>query len=201
MAENYNISEIFYSIQGEGEFTGTATIFIRFYGCNLSCSFCDEPKHTTLNISYSFNDILEKIKDFPSKHISITGGEPSLYNLNNFIDKLQKNGYFITIETNGLNIQNIRKADYIICSPKVMDINSIPLNVESYKLIVNINNKIEILSLAKELRKLTNKDIYLQPENFQDKINFKNLNALIDEILKDGNFKLSVQLHKFLNIA
>ena len=71
------INEIFYSLQGEGFYTGTAAIFIRFSGCNLKCDFCD-----TLHESGEFlsdEEILQKISLFESKHIVLTGGEPSLW--------------------------------------------------------------------------------------------------------------------------
>ena len=72
----YKINDIFYSIQGEGYYTGNAVIFIRFSGCNLKCSFCD-----TDHSRYKFltkEEIYTKIKKFNSKHIIFTGGEPTL---------------------------------------------------------------------------------------------------------------------------
>ena len=108
------IAQIFYSIQGEGTNTGEASVFIRFFGCNLTCSFCDDLMHKDKNAlkEYTFEQVLEEIKKFPSKRIIITGGEPSIYNLNEFISFLQDNDYFISIETNGHKFENIKQANW-----------------------------------------------------------------------------------------
>ena len=87
------ISEIFYSVQGEGTHVGKPTIFIRVFDCNLDCNFCDEPLHKTVNNEMSEEEVISEIQPFASKHVVITGGEPSLYNLNSFIQKLQSLSY------------------------------------------------------------------------------------------------------------
>lgn len=194
--EKLKISTIFYSIQGEATHTGEASIFIRLYGCNLDCSFCDDLLHTDRNSisEYTYKQILEEIKQFPSKNIIITGGEASIYNLNEFIDFLHKYGYYISIETNGFNFSNIKNADWITYSPK--DWQNIDENhCSEFKFVVNSNTNIDpILNLD------TNKPIYIQPENYIETPNMDNIARCIKLVQKYPQFKLSVQMHKFLGV-
>ena len=70
------VNEIFYSLQGEGAYTGTPSIFIRLAGCNLRCPFCDT-KHESYKV-LTKEEIMAQIANFTAKHIVFTGGEPSL---------------------------------------------------------------------------------------------------------------------------
>jgi len=99
------VSEIFYSVQGEGELTGVPSVFIRLSGCNLRCAWCDtpyaswKPEGETLSIE----EILAKVAEFPSaKHVVLTGGEPMIAkDIGELADALKERGYHLTIETAG----------------------------------------------------------------------------------------------------
>ena len=83
--DKYFVSEIFRSIQGEGNYAGVNCLFIRFQFCNLTCSWCDT-KYTWLRKSgtfkeYSKEELRKVIEDSPCHHIIFTGGEPTLYRL------------------------------------------------------------------------------------------------------------------------
>ncbi len=74
------ISEIFYSIQGEGRLLGVPSVFIRTSGCNLRCRWCDTP-YTSWQPegkAWSVKKILGEIAKYPTRHVVITGGEPLL---------------------------------------------------------------------------------------------------------------------------
>jgi len=188
------VVSIFYSIQGEGSFVGSASIFIRLYGCNLNCIFCDDELHKGSFESLDFSEILEKIQIFQIKNLIITGGEPSIYNLNDFIGFLQSNGYFVAVETNGFNFENISKADWITYSPK--DLDSIKYGkFDEFKFIVDKDTNLKkILSIKSD------KPIYIQPKNYYNKPNMQNVQYCCEVVLKYPHLKLSVQLHKFLNM-
>lgn len=97
-----NVVEIFHSIEGEGIRTGMPVTFIRLAGCNLRCSYCDTKyaQNVTDGQLMSVDDIVHKVR---FKAVTITGGEPLLHKegVIQLIDKLNKTGHYINIETNG----------------------------------------------------------------------------------------------------
>ena len=95
------INEIFYSLQGEGFYTGKPSVFVRFSGCNLKCDFCDTAHEDGKLMSDE--EIIEEISKYPANNIIITGGEPSLWIDDILIEKLHKAGKYVCIETNGTN--------------------------------------------------------------------------------------------------
>ena len=100
------ISEIFYSIDGEGKRCGQPAIFIRTVGCNLKCPWCDT-KYSWGNGDETAKDmtvdeIMQEIKKYPTKNITLTGGEPLIANgIHDLIRELDYEDYDINIETNG----------------------------------------------------------------------------------------------------
>jgi len=105
------VSEIFKSIQGEGLYVGSLQIFIRFYGCNLNCKFCD----TKLNSfsEYRPEDLFKKILPLnrDTNFLSLTGGEPLLHSdfLKEFLPSLKKEGFKICLETNATLSKELEK--------------------------------------------------------------------------------------------
>lgn len=100
----YPIVEIFDSIEGEGKRAGEMAIFVRFAGCNLRCSYCDTSyalsvKDAVENLTKE--ELIERIKTYPWRNITFTGGEPLLQPLKELIIELAKENYEINIETNG----------------------------------------------------------------------------------------------------
>jgi len=103
------INEIFYSIQGEGKWSGLPNIFIRTTGCNLRCSFCDTKYAYDDGKEMKIDEIIKDISKYPCKYICVTGGEPLFQNdVPKLLDSLLKRNYWICLETNGsINIENI----------------------------------------------------------------------------------------------
>lgn len=190
----YKIVDIFYSLQGEGTHSGVPSIFVRFGGCDLSCFFCDDEKHKGSYLEYTKEQLLEKIQEFTCKQVVITGGEPSLYDLNELIEYLQEREYYICVETNGYDLDNIKKADWITYSPKDWD--AIEQGCFSeYKFIVStLSDTDKILKLH------TDKPIYIQPENNFDSPNVINVRYCIDFVKSHPHLKLSIQMHKYLGV-
>lgn len=109
------VNEIFYSLQGEGRWTGTAATFVRLSGCNLQCAFCD----TDHNGGHSMteDEIVEAVAVNPSDCVVITGGEPALQLTASLIDKLHRAGKRVHVETNG-SLPLPEGIDWVTCSPK-----------------------------------------------------------------------------------
>lgn len=116
------ISEIFYSIQGEGELTGVPSVFIRTSGCNLRCSWCDT-KYASWNPEGDetpLADIVGKVGSFPARHCVLTGGEPmAARGIAALAAALRGEGRHITIETAGTIPPNGIACDLASISPKL----------------------------------------------------------------------------------
>jgi len=97
-----SVIEIFHSIDGEGIRTGMPVTFIRLAGCNLRCSYCDTQyaQEATMGELMTVDEIVERVK---YNAVTITGGEPLLHEhqVIELIEKLNKDGRYINIETNG----------------------------------------------------------------------------------------------------
>lgn len=187
----YRINEIFYSIQGEGYWTGTPVVFVRFSGCNLKCPWCDTKYHNE-GKEYTKDELeLEvwKVAEGRDLPIIITGGEPTLQLTD---EVLFRKHHFRAIETNGL-LPIPDWIDWVTCSPKT-DINfmtesKLPNEIK----VVFEKDRIEYIKSLENL--LTN--LYIQPLEIDGEMNIKECL----EFLKDHpRFKLSIQLHKLIGV-
>lgn len=115
------ISEIFYSLQGEGRLVGTPSLFIRTSGCNLRCVWCDTP-YTSWRpegSSWPLAKILRRVDQSPASHIVITGGEPLLApEIEDLTAALRKRRKHVTIETAGTLFKPVH-CDLLSLSPKL----------------------------------------------------------------------------------
>ena len=115
------ITEIFSSIQGEGLRQGEPTLFVRFSGCNLKCSFCDTKYAWNGGWEYSSAQVLEKIKklrnDFPAQWVCLTGGEPLLQDVKELVRSLKRENFKVQIETNATIFRPL-PVDWYSISPK-----------------------------------------------------------------------------------
>ncbi len=98
------VCEIFKSIEGEGLRTGLAAVFVRLHGCNLRCSYCDS-MYAVEGHDYrqmSCDEILDAVRTFGVKAVTLTGGEPLLHaGVEELLRSLSENGYMVNVETNG----------------------------------------------------------------------------------------------------
>ena len=116
------ISEIFYSIQGEGELTGVPSVFIRTSGCNLRCDWCDTPYASwePEGEEMSLAQILEVVDDYPANHCVITGGEPMVAKgIHELASEIKQRNKHITIETAGTVLPENISCDLASLSPKL----------------------------------------------------------------------------------
>lgn len=116
------ISEIFYSLQGEGELTGVPSVFVRASGCNLRCNWCDTPYASWKpeGETRSVAEILAEISRHPARHVVLTGGEPMIAKeMRELAAEVRKLGRHITIETAGTVAPDGIACDLASISPKL----------------------------------------------------------------------------------
>ena len=128
------VSEIFYSIQGEGMLTGVPSVFVRTSGCNLRCVWCDTPYTSWApeGSEMSVEEILAGVRQYPARHAVVTGGEPMIApGIVELTEGIRRLGLHITIETAGTVYQQGAACDLMSISPKLA--NSTPLEREGGK--------------------------------------------------------------------
>jgi 7-carboxy-7-deazaguanine synthase len=117
------VSEIFYSVQGEGKLTGVPSVFVRASGCNLRCRWCDTP-YASWNPEgpdVTVAQIVADVTKHPARHVVLTGGEPLIMpDIVELSRSLAGLGYHITVETAGTVFQNVA-CDLMSISPKLAD--------------------------------------------------------------------------------
>lgn len=115
------ISEVFYSLQGEGRLAGTPSVFIRVSGCNLRCVWCDTPYTSwrPAGESWSLAKILRRVEEHQARHVVVTGGEPMLCrDIDELTATLGRMGRHVTIETAGTVFKSVH-CDLMSLSPKL----------------------------------------------------------------------------------
>ncbi len=116
-----NISEIFYSIQGEGILVGTPSVFVRTSGCNLRCVWCDTPYTSWVpeGEEMTVEAILDDVRRYPPRYVVVTGGEPMIApEIAPLTEGLRRLGFHITIETAGTVYAPVA-CDLMSISPKL----------------------------------------------------------------------------------
>ena len=192
------LMEAFYTLQGEGYYKGSAAYFIRIGGCDVGCHWCDvkeswdAAKHPPTQIQ----EIVEEAYQY-SKTIVITGVEPLMWNMEPLTQALNLKNMQIHIETSGA-YPITGNWDWFCLSPKK---NMLP-TAEAYhianELKVIVYNKNDLL-FAEEQAQYVNDHciLYLQPEwSKREKV----MPILVDYVLQNPKWKVSLQTHKYLNI-
>jgi len=192
------LMEEFYTIQGEGFHKGTAAYFIRVGGCDVGCHWCDvkESWNAELHPPTAIDQIVDNAAKY-SKTIVVTGGEPLMWNMEPLTVALKERGLQIHIETSGA-YSLTGQWDWICLSPKK---NKLPTN-EIYPLAnelkVIVYNKDDFRFAEQQASKVS-KDciLYLQPEwsNREKMTPF-----IVDYIMQNPRWRVSLQTHKYLNI-
>lgn len=183
MKKTYRVNEIFYSLQGEGYFTGTAAVFLRFSGCNRRCPFCDTDFADGREMTAE--EIVEAVSEFPARHIVVTGGEPTLQLDVDLVRALKARRFFIQIETNGSNAV-ATGVDWVTCSPK-----DAPWNIDRIDELKVVYQGQDVEELA---RLLPAPRHYLQP------CSGRNISETVAYILTHPQWRLSLQTHKLIDI-
>lgn len=186
------VNEIFYSLQGEGHFTGTPAVFVRLSGCNLRCPFCDTDHHASVGMTYA--EVVARVAAFPSRHVVVTGGEPSMQLTDGFIDALHAAGCFVQVETNG-TLPLPSAVDWITCSPK--DAPVVLDRIDELKVVYSgqpMDGYAPLMAIAGEWR-LQPCDVPGDPSASE-----RHLRAAIAYTLANPRWRLSLQTHKLISI-
>jgi 7-carboxy-7-deazaguanine synthase len=193
------IMEAFYTLQGEGYNTGEAAFFIRVGGCDVGCRWCDvkESWNPDLHPLTKTTEIVEQALAQPSKAVVVTGGEPLLYNLDFLCRELKSHHIKTYLETSGAYpLTGIW--DWICLSPKK--------NNAPKENIINLANELKVIifndsdiAWAEKYAVLVNPDckLYLQPEWSRAKYMTP---LIIEYVMQNPKWKISLQAHKFMNI-
>ena len=194
----YKINEIFHSLQGEGFHTGTPAVFVRFSGCNLHCAFCDTQHQSGKMMTTQA--IIDEVNNYPNAPlIVLTGGEPSLFIDESFVEELkQKTGKRIAIETNGTRALP-NNLDWVTFSPKTgFD------GGDAAPCVLKQCDELKVVYLGQDLAQYNNitaKHRYLQPcwvSNENDRK--RNMQATVQAVLAHPDWRLSLQTHRILDI-
>lgn len=193
------IMEHFYTIQGEGYYSGRAAYFVRLAGCDVGCVWCDvkESWEVDKHPIMSLNEIMKNILDSKTDFVVITGGEPAMYDLSYFVNELKKNQIETAIETSGC-YELKGDIDWYCFSPKKF---KAPTN-ESYEraneLKVVIFHESDLEWAESHAQKVgSNCKLYLQPEWSKQE---KNLPKIIDYVKRNPSWNISLQTHKYMQI-
>lgn len=200
------ISEIFYSIQGEGLLTGLPTVFIRTTGCNLRCTYCDTTYAYEGGETICIDQILSEIPSYQCNNICITGGEPLIQKeTKQLLHALQQKKYKICLETNGSHpIEPITNKEHLMIS---LDVKTPSSTMHHHNMLENIgmltkNDQLKCIIQTKQdyeyAKKIINDFKPCCPVIFQPVWGFKPTD-LASWILNDRlPVRLGVQLHKIL---
>jgi organic radical activating enzyme len=191
--------EEFFSVQGEGFHSGRAAYFIRLGGCDVGCSWCDsrfswDPEIHPL---VKTDEIIINVLNSGTDSVVVTGGEPLMWNLDNLCSGLINKGIHTFIETSGAYPLS-GKWDWICLSPK----RNMPPSDEICKVANELKVIIEEeddLEWAEKYRKLINEKciLFLQPEwsRFE-----KIIPRMVDYVQKNPEWRISLQIHKYMHI-
>ncbi|MBF0454719.1 MAG: 7-carboxy-7-deazaguanine synthase QueE [Magnetococcales bacterium] len=201
----FPLCDLFVSIQGEGRWSGRPMIFLRFWGCPLACSWCDEPRHKDPQTrqDLSLDELLIALDQIaPSlPSVLLTGGEPlGVDHLPVLIDALKKRGKWLAMESSGIGGEIPEGLDWLTISPK----KALPAEImeasDELKFIVGPNPS---ASQQQEIDRWAARhpNVWLQPRADGDQPNAAATATALQWVLaSEGRLQLSVQQHKYLNI-
>ncbi|MEN9001474.1 MAG: 7-carboxy-7-deazaguanine synthase QueE, partial [Flavobacteriales bacterium] len=189
--------ETFYTVQGEGFYSGRAAFFIRIAGCDVGCVWCDVKESWDRNDHEIFkvSDLITQVKESNTDFVVITGGEPAMYDLTFLTQELHKLEVEIAIETSGA-YELVGDFDWICLSPKKFKkpVDSVIKQAQELKIVVFNKSDLEWAeSYAEQVSADCN--LYLQAEWGKKE---KMYDLILDYITRNTQWRISVQTHKYL---
>lgn len=196
------VHEMFNSIQTEGVLAGRPAYFIRLFGCNLDCSFCDTPQEG--GVALSLKKIMKKVRKEAGKLVVITGGEPFLQHIFPLCRLITASGRYVQIETNGtVSPEGVVPDDlYIVVSPKTGEVDEkLALKALAFKYVISHTKPVDIDGLPMGLFKPEGTERIMLSPCFTDneEETAHNIQYAVDLCMKHGYY-LSIQYHKLIGI-
>lgn len=217
------VSELFYSIQGEGKLVGVPSVFVRASGCNLRCVWCDTPYASwdPEGENLAVGEIVRRVREYGARHVVLTGGEPMIMpDVGELCEAFKGEGWHVTIETAATVFKAV-KMDLASLSPKLS--NSTPwereggrfaesherqrLNVEVIQafidaapefqlkfVVANEGDLDEIRGILDRVRGWEPADVLLMPEG-TDRETLRGRAGWIGEVCKRTGFRYCPRLH------
>ena len=190
--------EKFYTIQGEGHYSGQPFYFIRLGGCDVGCHWCDVKESWDHN-QHQFIEVDDLIKDVKehTSNVVITGGEPLMWNLSELTKRFKENNIKLHLETSGA-YEMSGNWDWVCLSPKKKMLPKQEIYSKANELKVIIYNNDDFKFAIQESEKVSSKcKLFLQPE-------WSKFDIMKDKIaqfvMKNKNWNISLQIHKYLEI-
>lgn len=213
------VHSIFYTLQGEGPFSGRAAVFVRLGGCNLQCPGCDteySEGSRQLDIQALLANIIHTLYENRKAKpiVVITGGEPFRQNIAYLANTLISMDHTVQIETNGTlpASKGLSEQAVIVCSPKTGSVNSkLWPRISAYKYVASADDLMDDGLPSKALGHTARPHlarphatfagpVYLQPMDEQDRdLNKTNMIAVVDSCLEHG-YTLCLQTHKIVGV-
>ena len=227
--ETLSVHSVFYTVQGEGPFSGQAAVFVRLAGCNLQCPMCDT-EYTDGVQTRNMKEILRDIQRHAPPQwrglVVVSGGEPFRQNLSGLLRALVSWGYYVQVESNGTlppptlatgyNTDTGQKRGvYIVCSPKTGKVHDdIRHRACCFKYVLSADAVSDEDGLPTSVLGLPNpparpsmgrdgkwiQPVYVQPADHQDpEVNEANARATTRSGMRYG-YTIQLQIHKYLNM-
>ena len=193
------VMEAFYTIQGEGFYQGHAAYFIRLGGCDVGCVWCDvkESWDAEAHPKVEVQHIVGKAKSSGSEMAVVTGGEPALYNLEMLTEELRNAGLKTNLETSGA-YPLTGAWNWVCLSPKKFKAPHPSVFTQADELKVIVYNKSDFDWAEEHAAKVTRAcELFLQPEWSREK---EMIPLIVDYVKANPKWRVSLQIHKYMNI-
>ena len=195
----YPMMESFYTIQGEGAYTGAPSYFIRLGGCDVGCVWCDvkESWHAHDHDYKTIPELLDLVKKAEANRVVVTGGEPCMYDLKELTDRFHKESISLHLETSGV-YEISGDWDWVCFSPKKFKkpMDNVYTKADELKIVVFHPSDLKWAQTHAE-RVGEHCKLYLQPEwNRRDQL----LPIILNHVMENPEWNISLQTHKYLGV-
>lgn len=195
----FPVMEHFYTIQGEGVYSGYPAYFIRLAGCDVGCTWCDVKESWDAEgyPTHSSEEMLEWVQESGVDRLVITGGEPAIYDLSGLADLMLSKNIKVHIETSAAHpIQG--NFSWVCISPKKFKFPIVEEMTKANELKCIVYNKSDFDWAEKWAQTCdANCSLFLQPEWDRRE---EMMPLIVDYVKKNPHWRISLQTHKYLNI-